>query len=197
MLSIRRLGSPKKSLLKIVNFFNEPRVAKLMNRRGCGNREVVGYGINGRYMYGDHQTFPFPAIRFRENTPDLLALREKERGDWRRLSMEEKKILYRASFCSTFAEMDAPTGQWKSILANCIFLVCAALWLWIYVRIFVNTEAPKSFSEESRAAQYWRQEAINNEPFSGNYKPKNADKYKPFAEENEPGERAKKNDEND
>lgn len=49
--------------------------------------------------------------------------------------------------------------------------------------VSVHTEAPKSFSEESRAAQYWRQEAINNQPFTGNYKPKNADKYKPLAED--------------
>ena len=47
-------------------------------------------------------------------------LREKEKGDWKKLTVEEKKTLYRASFCQTFAEMEAPTGDWKFWLA-CVF----------------------------------------------------------------------------
>lgn len=42
------------------------------NRDKIGNRDVVGYGLNGTYMYMDLEICPFPAIRFRENTPDLL-----------------------------------------------------------------------------------------------------------------------------
>lgn len=30
-------------------------------------------------------------VRFRENTPDIAALHDKEKGDWKKLTLEEKK----------------------------------------------------------------------------------------------------------
>ncbi|XP_011309583.1 cytochrome c oxidase subunit 4 isoform 1, mitochondrial-like [Fopius arisanus] len=151
----------------------------ICNRDKIGNRDVVGYGLNGTYMYMDLEMCPFPAIRFRENTPKLMALREKERGDWRRLCLDEKKTLYRASFCQTFAEMDEPSSEWKSILGLTLLGVSGGLWLWIYSHIFVYKNAPISFSEERRAALYWRLKAIMHQPITGLKKPPYVDKYKP------------------
>lgn len=37
-----------------------------------GNRDVVGYGWNGQPVYQDRVDFPMPAIRFKENTPDVM-----------------------------------------------------------------------------------------------------------------------------
>jgi hypothetical protein len=37
-----------------------------------GNRDVVGFGWNGEPTYYDRPDFPMPAIRFKENTPDVL-----------------------------------------------------------------------------------------------------------------------------
>lgn len=37
-----------------------------------GNREVVGFGWNGEPIYMDRPDYPMPAIRFKENTPDVL-----------------------------------------------------------------------------------------------------------------------------
>lgn len=37
-----------------------------------GNRDVVGYGWNGEPIYQDRVDYPMPAIRFKENTPDVL-----------------------------------------------------------------------------------------------------------------------------
>lgn len=37
-----------------------------------GNREVVGYGWNGEPVYQDRVDYPMPAIRFKENTPDVM-----------------------------------------------------------------------------------------------------------------------------
>lgn len=65
----------------------------------------------------------------------LKALREKEKGDWKKLSQEEKKALYRASFCQTFAEMKAPTGEWKSSVG--LALVCVSLAVWVYMAMKV------------------------------------------------------------
>ena len=56
-----------------------------------GNRDIVGYGINGSGSYHDLQVIPMPGVRFKENTPDVLALREKDKGDWRKLTLDEKK----------------------------------------------------------------------------------------------------------
>merc|ERR1711890_171357 len=81
-----------------------------------GTREIVGYGANGEVTYIDSVMAPFPAIRFKEDKGEIAVLREKEKGDWKKLTLEEKKVLYRASFCQTLAEIEAPTGEWKSIL---------------------------------------------------------------------------------
>lgn len=56
-----------------------------------GNRDVVGWGFNGTASYADREEFPCPAIRFKENTPEVMALREKEKGDWKKITLEDKK----------------------------------------------------------------------------------------------------------
>jgi len=56
-----------------------------------GNRDIVGYGVNGAPIYEDLPEFPCPAVRFRENSSEIMALREKEKGDWHKLTLEEKK----------------------------------------------------------------------------------------------------------
>merc|ERR1712113_995237 len=58
-----------------------------------GNREIVGFGINGKSIYQDDVHVPFPSIRFKERTN--VKLLEKEKGDWKKLTIEEKKDLYR------------------------------------------------------------------------------------------------------
>lgn len=37
-----------------------------------GKREVVGHGWNGLPVYADRVDYPMPAIRFKENTRDVL-----------------------------------------------------------------------------------------------------------------------------
>lgn len=56
-----------------------------------GNRDIVGFGLNGMASYIDSTDFPCPAIRFKENTPDVLALREKEKQEWSSMTLEEKR----------------------------------------------------------------------------------------------------------
>ena len=50
-------------------------------------------------MYMDTLHAPFPAIRFKEETSEIAKIREKETGDWKKMTVEEKKALYRHSFC--------------------------------------------------------------------------------------------------
>ncbi|XP_018321523.1 cytochrome c oxidase subunit 4 isoform 1, mitochondrial [Agrilus planipennis] len=132
-----------------------------------GNREIVGFGYNGQPNYVDRPDFPIPAIRWKEPTPDIQALREKEKGDWKQLSIEEKKALYRASFCQTFAEFQAPTGEWKMTIGVALLFSSLAIWIYLAMKLWVYSPLPDSFSEESRKAQLRRMLDIQNNPIEG------------------------------
>lgn len=126
-------------------------------REKVGNRDIVGFGMNGEPSYIDRHDFPCPAVRFMENKPDIVALREKEKSDWKTLSMDEKKALYRASFCSTFAEMDSlHAGEWKSVLAGVLTAITIALWLIVGLKKFVYQDLPKTFTPEWQEAMLKR-----------------------------------------
>ena len=56
-----------------------------------GKREVVGFGSNGQPQYFDSGSMPLPSVRWGEDTAEVAKLREKARGDWGALSVEEKK----------------------------------------------------------------------------------------------------------
>jgi len=120
-----------------------------------GNRDVVGWGFNGTASYVDREEYPMPAVRFKENTPDVMALREKEKGDWKNLTTEEKKSLYRASFCQTFAEMKAPSGEWKSVLAAIITALAISGWTIIFMKKFVYSEMPHTITRQ------WQEDQMN------------------------------------
>ncbi|ENN78519.1 cytochrome c oxidase subunit 4 isoform 1, mitochondrial [Dendroctonus ponderosae] len=132
-----------------------------------GKREVVGYGFNGEPNYVDRVDFPLPAIRWKEPNADILALREKEKGDWKLLSVEEKKALYRASFRQTFAEFKAPTGEWKGTIGVTLVLISCALWVIYGLKAFVYPPLPSSFSPENRAAQLRRILDLQINPIQG------------------------------
>merc|ERR1712203_1221051 len=113
-----------------------------------GTREVVGYGMNGEEIYIDNVHYPFPSIRFKEDTPEIVKLKEKEKGDWKKMTAAEKKELYRASFCQTLTERGAPTGDWKAILGGALIRISVALWGFIWVSKFAYGDLPKSFEDE-------------------------------------------------
>uniref|UniRef100_A0A6M2CRT0 Cytochrome c oxidase subunit 4 n=1 Tax=Rhipicephalus microplus TaxID=6941 RepID=A0A6M2CRT0_RHIMP len=132
-----------------------------------GKREVVGFGMNGEYSYIDNPDFPMPAIRYKEPTPDIEKLREKEKGDWKNLSLEEKKALYRYSFFQTYAEMNASRNEWKPIVGNVCLLLGATLWVWIFLKKFVYGPLPESTSLEARQAQLQRMIDLRVNPVEG------------------------------
>lgn len=121
-----------------------------------GKREIVGYGANGQYGYQDRLDFPMPAIRFREPDEKICAIREKERCDWKKMNIEEKKALYRYSFCQTFAEMKAPTGEWK-IPIGVGFWACTLGYIYVLVcNTYLCPPYPDTFEPERRRAQLKR-----------------------------------------
>lgn len=103
-----------------------------------GTREIVGFGYNGMPAYADRADFVMPAIRWREDTPEIKALREKERGDWRKLTKVEKKALYRSSFCQTLVELRAPTGEWKLCIGAGLIAATLAIWIAVWMRVYGN-----------------------------------------------------------
>nr|XP_049701552.1 cytochrome c oxidase subunit 4 isoform 1, mitochondrial-like [Helicoverpa armigera] len=140
---------------------------EIHNRCRIGNRDWVGFGINGSANYKDDAHFPFPAIRFKENTRDICALREKEKGDWRMLCCEEKKALYRASFCQTFSEFKHPTGQWKAIVGGALIATSFTFWTFIFLHYYVLEPLPASLSRHSQKAQLRRMLELRVNPIDG------------------------------
>nr|ALS04677.1 cytochrome c oxidase polypeptide IV [Pseudodiaptomus poplesia] len=138
-----------------------------------GKREVVGYGSNGEITYIDSVMSPFPAIRFKEDAGEISKLREKEKGDWKKLTLAEKKALYRASFCQTLVEVEAPTGEWKSIAGIAMFLVSMGVWGYMWIKWNVYKELPHTITDEENVkAQIERMIALRVAPiegFSSNY----------------------------
>lgn len=137
----------------VINQIWRTQNVKIHNNSRIGNRDWVGFGANGTAHYFDSRAFPFPAIRFKKSTNELNALREKEKGDWKNLSLEEKKILYRAAFCQTFSEFEAPTGEWKYVLGGTLTGIAVSVFIFVAIKLFVSPPLPESFSEENRAKQ--------------------------------------------
>jgi len=142
-------------------------VASIHTLDKIGKREIVGYGWNGTASYADRTDYPMPAVRFREPDNQINQLREKEKGDWKKLSIEEKKALYRASFCQTFAEIKAPTGEWKMHLGVALMFAAGAVWICMLMNLFVYDELPVTFDEEHQKAQLKRMLDLEINPVTG------------------------------
>lgn len=136
-------------------------------KRMCGKREYVGFGVNGAPIYCDLLEFPMPAIRFREPNAEICALREKEQGNWKDLQRAEIKKLYRYSFCQTFAEMKAPSGEWKLHLGVGIWACALGILLTFIIHVAHDMKLPDTFREERRQAQLKRMIALEMNPIEG------------------------------
>jgi len=133
-----------------------------------GSREVVGFGLNGEPLYCDTLHAPFPAIRFKEEDATIAAIRNKETGDWKRMTLEEKKALYRFSFCQTIAEYNEPTGEWKKILGISMFFISLAIWGVVWLKMFVYAPQPTTISDvEHQKAQIKRMIDMRVNPIDG------------------------------
>ncbi|KAJ8042276.1 Cytochrome c oxidase subunit 4 isoform 1, mitochondrial [Holothuria leucospilota] len=134
------------------------RVASILPRR------EVSFG------YVDRLDYPAPPVRFVEESAlsdESKALREKEKGDWSSLSLEEKKALYRLSFDKSFSEMNVPSGEWKYIIGGtCVGLAFAFL-IYGFQKQFISPPLPPSMTKEWQEAQLKYNIAIRNNPVTG------------------------------
>ncbi|CAF1058341.1 unnamed protein product [Rotaria sp. Silwood1] len=133
-----------------------------------GNREIVGYGLKGKPEYFDLVMFPCPSIRWEADTPAIAELRKKEKGDWKQLSVDEKKKLYRASFRQTFEEFTAPTGVWKWTMGCTLITIAGLIMAYdAWRRVAYNFEKPDSFSDEKLKRQLQYHIAARQGPMRG------------------------------
>uniref|UniRef100_A0A0C9R0N6 Cytochrome c oxidase subunit 4 n=1 Tax=Fopius arisanus TaxID=64838 RepID=A0A0C9R0N6_9HYME len=95
----------------------------------------------------------------------LCAKRRSKIG--KKLSPEEIKALYRASFCQTFAEIQAPTGEWKQHLGIGLIFVSMAIWIAVLMNLFVYDDLPVTFDDEHKKAQLKRMLDLEVNPVTG------------------------------
>lgn len=133
----------------------------------AAGREVVGFGSNGDEAYQDRLDYWYPAIRFRKEDDVSKGLRAKEAGDWKSLSAEDKKTLYRYSFRQTLAEFEAPTGYWKVMVAAGALVISLATFYAVFLNIYVYPAVPPTFQNEYKEAQVQRQIVLEKGAFLG------------------------------
>ncbi|KAI6182825.1 Cytochrome c oxidase subunit 4 [Aphelenchoides bicaudatus] len=118
----------------------------------AAGREQVGHGISGDPSYTDRLDYWYPAIRYRKEDDVIKPIRTKEQGDWKNLSIDEKKLLYRYSFRQTLAEFEAPDGYWKVIVALSLFVASCATLYATFLNHFVYPPLPPTFQNEFKAS---------------------------------------------
>jgi len=121
-----------------------------------GNRDIVAYGWNSIPTYADRSEFPCPPVRFKENSKEIQALRTKEQGDWKTLSLADKKALYRASFRQTFAEFTTHTGEWKAVIGMILMAMSITGLTFTWIKHFVLPPLPETITPE------WQEKQVEN-----------------------------------
>ena len=95
-------------------------------------------------------------------------MRRKEKGDWKKLTLTEKKTLYRASFCQTLVEVEAPSGDWKGILGFVCVGISVGILGYIWMKKVVYPPLPDTITnEEKQKAQIQRMVDIRVNPVEG------------------------------
>ncbi|XP_045192362.2 cytochrome c oxidase subunit 4 isoform 1, mitochondrial-like isoform X2 [Mercenaria mercenaria] len=131
-----------------------------------GNREIVGPSYGAQFDYHDTADHPMPSVRWAANTPEVLALREKELNDWNTLTLEEKKQLYRNTYRQTFAEFKAPTGDWKRIASIVFYTLAASVVLFLYNVTSYGTK-PVTYDQDYQQGMIATMLMSNVAPYSG------------------------------
>ncbi|CAN2390682.1 Cytochrome c oxidase subunit, partial [Pristimantis euphronides] len=87
--------------------------------------------------YHDSRCVPLPDIPYTKDlTPELNALKEKEKGTWVSLSAQEKVQLYRIKFNQTYADMNKKSNEWKTTLGGTLFFIGVAAFVIMWQRKF-------------------------------------------------------------
>ncbi|CAI9597200.1 unnamed protein product [Staurois parvus] len=121
-----------------------------------------------RPRYYDQRALPLPDIPFHESlTEQQVSLKDKEKGPWKQLSQEEKISLYRIKFNMTYAEMNKPNQEWKTVMgAIFFFLGITGLIIW-WQRVYVLPPLPHTLEDDWKAMQLKRMLDMRVGPVQG------------------------------
>ncbi|KAL6731749.1 hypothetical protein Aduo_002582 [Ancylostoma duodenale] len=133
----------------------------------AAGRELVGFGVNGDNNYSDRLDYWYPAIRFRKEDDVIAPIRKKELADWKNLTLEEKKMLYRYSFKQTLAEFEAPSGYWKIIASAVLSIMALATFYSVFLNLYVFPPIPPTFQDEYKEAAVQRALILEKGNFLG------------------------------
>ncbi|XP_044126055.1 cytochrome c oxidase subunit 4 isoform 1, mitochondrial [Bufo gargarizans] len=118
--------------------------------------------------YHDYRSFPLPDIPYQENlTPDLKALKEKEKGAWASLSAQEKVQLYRIKFDLTYADMNRGSSEWKTVIGGTLICIGLTAIILTWQRKYVFGEIPHTLSDDWIAMQTKRMLDMRINPIEG------------------------------
>ncbi|XP_038044678.1 cytochrome c oxidase subunit 4 isoform 1, mitochondrial-like isoform X1 [Patiria miniata] len=120
--------------------------------------------------YADRLDYPAPPCRFVDDvdlSADMQSLKAKEQGDWKSLSVDEKRALYRLSFDKSYSEMRAPTGEWKYIIGGVFGLLSVAIFFYGLQKKFIAPPLPITMTKEWQQDQMKYNIAIRNNPVTG------------------------------
>ncbi|OAF69289.1 hypothetical protein A3Q56_02920 [Intoshia linei] len=123
-----------------------------------GNRDIVGFGAGGAGEYFDNIAVPMPGIRFRPNTADFYALRQLELGDWRDLTIDQKKQLYRKNFRYTYAEFQNRQNHRMPFFFGCtLIFMTAGLFYYVSLLNYIKINRPYTLQPEykEKMVEYW------------------------------------------
>ncbi|KAM8946540.1 cytochrome c oxidase subunit 4 isoform 2, mitochondrial isoform 2-T2 [Pelodytes ibericus] len=154
MLSIRALRSPL--------------LAKMRILEATSFRAAHGHEDGSELLYYDHRAIPMPDIPYQEKLSSQQAsIKEKEKGPWKQLSQEDKIALYRIKFNETYAEMNKPSNEWKTIFGTILSLIgVTGLIVW-WQTAFVYPPKPHTLAEEWKAMQAKRMLDMRVGPIQG------------------------------
>ncbi|KAI0982955.1 hypothetical protein GJ496_012034 [Pomphorhynchus laevis] len=103
---------------------------QILNYPAIGQREIVGTSTKLEVCYFDESTEPFPPVKWERDTAEMRKLQEKEKGDWKLLTIEDKRTLYH--------------GETKFAIGVSAIALGVGLWLALFLRkrIYVYNELP-------------------------------------------------------
>ncbi|CAH2324107.1 cytochrome c oxidase subunit 4 isoform 1, mitochondrial [Pelobates cultripes] len=151
------------------------RLLSLVGRRALstsaclqGHAGVVKVESYSLPIYVDRREMPLPDIAYTDSlTAEQKALKEKEKGTWASLSVNEKLELYRIKFNETYADMNKASSEWKTIFGGILLLMGVTGFIVIWQRKYVFGDVPHTLSEEWVAAQTKRMLDMRIDPIEG------------------------------
>ncbi|CAH2303032.1 cytochrome c oxidase subunit 4 isoform 1, mitochondrial [Pelobates cultripes] len=161
MMSLRVMRSSLLSRVKLLGIAGV--------RAAHGHEGHVSHHPDGSEpLYYDHRAFPLPDIPFRkELSSHQTALKEKERGAWKQLSQEDKIALYRIKFDQSYAEMNKPSNEWKTVFGGIFILFGITGFVVWWQSVYVYPAKPHTLDDEWKAMQMQRMLDMHIGPIQG------------------------------